>query len=178
MKRNGWLILVLVVLVAALYGVLATGKLAAHASDGSGGTAVATIDFQGRTLQVPAAWGVYEFGTRGGTLNLTRRADHGLNPMLTLEDERTHPEDAARFVSGWKHSVGVPGFQPQSLEEYRDYAVDNAGAKCVRMLWNGNQRPVRVICINSTGRWKLTLSGDTGDMQGFDAMAQQLGAFD
>jgi hypothetical protein len=176
MKRTTILLVVLIAAVAVVYYLLATGGL--ERKNGQEPVkAVSSVNFMGETLQVPQSWGVYEFGTRGGVLALTRKADHGLNPMLTLEDERTKPEDPARFVSGWENSLRVPGFHPKSLEEYHDTAVDAAGEHCVIMHWDGTQRPLRVICITGNGRWKLTLSGDDDDVNAFDTMAQQLPGF-
>ena len=177
MKRTSVIILILLLIaVAVVYYLLAAGTFAPKNST-ERITSTPNVIFEGKTLQVPDGWGVYEFGTRGDVLALTRKSSHGLNPMLTLEDERKKPEDASKFVSGWQASLRVPGFHPKSLVEYHDNAVDGADEQCVEMRWDGNQRPLRVICLAGNGRWKLTLSGDDGDLPAFDTMAQQIPAF-
>lgn len=176
-QTKTWLAVVFVlVLIAALLYHLHQMNHPAGSVDHN--TQESTVNFLGETLEVPAGWSVYQFGTRNGTLTLTRPIEQSLNSMLTLEDERNSPEIASQFVSGWLHSVGlVPGFTPQSLKEYHDQSVDAANLRCVAMHWNGPQRPYRIICLASNGRWKLTLSGEEEDTAAFDTMAQQLPGF-
>jgi len=177
MKRGSTvLILVLLLIAGGICYMLVTDNAAPH-SEKESKAGPGTAEFMGKTLQVPEGWNVYAFGTRGGTLSLTRHVDKGPGPLLTLEDERKTPEDPAKFVGGWKNSLRVPGFHPKSLEEFHDPAVNTAGARCVAMEWGGTSRPFRLVCLASNGRWKLTLSGDDSDVPALDEMVRQLPNF-
>jgi hypothetical protein len=167
----------LLLIVAGVVVYLLMNPSAAPRPDKESEAGPTTAQFMGKTLHVPEGWGVYAFGTRGGTLSLTRHVAQGLGPLLTLEDERRAPEDPAKFVGGWKKSLRVPGFHPKSLEEYHDDVVNSVGARCVAMEWGGTQRPFRLVCLTSNGRWKLTLSGDDSDVPALDDMARQLPGF-
>ena len=177
MKGERTVVLLLTVAVLAVFGIVAKQHMEEkHADDLP--SVPSSVTFAGKTLDVPTDWHVYEAGSRDTSLDLLRHANDTLGPSLTLEDERGKPEIPAKFVSGWMRAQRVPGFQPQSLDEFHDAAVDAAGAPCVKIDWGGSRTPLRFICLSSNGRWKLTLSGTEDDVPALDAMARQLSAFE
>lgn len=168
----------IVVLVGAIAGVVVYLEKDRFASSGATSSVEAqpqAVSFEGRTLQAPAAWRVTE--STNGVLSLMSATHDNLPPTLTLEDERLKPEVPGGFVAGWKNAQRYPDFHPLSLEEFHDAAVDQAGAPCVRIDWGGTRRPLRIVCLASDGRWKLTLSGSASDVGALDMLAQQLPEF-
>jgi hypothetical protein len=177
MKRSNWILLVAVI-AAIVFVMFASGAL--HMPE-----TISALDshedpnitFEGGHLLLPSPLHEYEMGSRGGTLAL-REPGRSASTGINLVDERSTPIDAGHFVSGWAAAAEAPGFRPKALGIYHDAAVDGARLRCVTMRWTGSTATLQLVCVTPDGLWKLSLNGDDSDVDGFDAIAQQLPRFE
>jgi hypothetical protein len=173
-RRERLLILVLVVAVIAVFASVWSLRRESRERREQA-EATKTVVFLKHSLQLPPLWQKYAAGSTEETLVLNRGSAGPSQPMITLDDEREKPEIPAQFVDGWKNATRYPGFNPQSVDSFHDAAVDAEGATCVQVDWGGAQRAIKVICLSSDGRFKVSLSGSVQDTRALDVMVEQFG---
>lgn len=129
-----------------------------------------TVFFAGHGLLLPPAW--QRSGDSSTVIKL--RLVHGLDPenieSLMVEDQRMAPESTDNFVEKWQARTDLGA---QTISTYHDASVNAVGASCVKVDFGGTPKRIRVSCLSTDGRWKVTLVGGERDLRALDTLVEQ-----